>query len=197
MSAKFSVLWSNNTDHTRPMSRHTFRLRDLGLPLYDNVTVHVDQVNIIFRPNTAIGPDEYVAPDTDKLTWHAETDNLLLRCTPGVRHPLYVGDDPATGSAGNPVAHTRDDGHDTGHVQRVCTYSAALATTWNQVGDESYWCRSYRPIRDLPVLVGGSNLSEWTLELIFPFLLGDSQMARTSVPDYRIQKVYVEFSVRW
>ena len=82
-------------------------------------------------------------------------------------------------------------------MQRVCTYSAALASTFNLVNDESYWCRTYRPIRDLPVVTDTSHLSEWTLELFFPGLLGDSRSLGTAVPDYRILKVYCEFSVRW
>lgn len=190
MSAQFSVMWQNNLQHNRPMSRHTFRLRDLGLPLYDGVTVHVDQVTIIFRPTSgsgAIGDAEYVAPDSKEFPWHTETDQLMLRCSPGTRHTLYVGDDPS--DAQNQEAASG--------VQRVCTYSAALAVTPNQVGDESYWVRIYRPIRDIPVVQDTSNLSEWTLELFFPFLLGDKRVLRTSVPDYRIFKVLCEFSVHW
>lgn len=190
MAAKFSVMWQNNTTtFDRPMSRHTFRLRDLGVPLYDGVTVHVDQIVVIFRPTSgsgAIGDAEYVAPDTKEYTWHTETDQLMLRCNPGARHPFYVGDDPSQSGPG-----------DRGSVQRPATYSAALAVTPNSVGDENYWVRTYRPVRDLPVIQDTSNLSEWTLELFFPFCMGDSGVFRTSVPDYRILKVLCEFSVHW
>lgn len=192
MSAKFSVMWQNNDTHTRPgMSQHTFRLRDLGVPLYDGVTVHVDQIMIIFRPTEgkgAIGADEYQAPDTKEYTWHTETDHLMLRCSPGQRYPLYVGDDPTT-------SHSSDMDQDP--VQRPVTFSAALAATPNSVGDESFWVRTYRPIRDLPVVQDTSNLTEWQLELFFPLLLGDSRMIRTTVPDYRILKVLCDFSVHW
>lgn len=190
MSAHFSVMWQNNTNHNRPMSTHTFRLRDLGLPLYDGVTVHVDQVTVIFRPTSgtgAIGATEYVAPDSSAFPWHTETDQLMLRCTPGVRHTLYVGDDPSVTLGGGDVQP----------VQRACTYSAALAVTPGSPGDESYWVRVYRPVRDMPVVQDASNLSEWTLELFFPFLMGDQRMNRNSVPDYRILKVLCEFSVHW
>lgn len=202
MSAKFSVLWSNNRAFTRPMSKHTFRLRDLGLPMYQGATVHLDQVQIIFRPTTgdgAIDSTEYQGADNDTYPFHTECDNLMVRCTPGVRYPLFVGDDPLLGdqSLAGQNAH-RPYGTDTQHVQRVCTYSAALSTTPNQVGDDSYWVRTYRPIRDLPVLTDPqANLSEWTLELFFPYLLGDAKAIAGQVPDYRILKVYCEFSLHW
>lgn len=199
MSAKFSVVWSNNASFKRPMSKHTFRLRDLGLPQYRDVTVHIDQVTILFRPVSgtgAIDPSEYVPPDNANLPWHVETDQLMVRCSPGVRYPLYVGDDPKITKTSN-IPYREDVGTDREHVQRVCTYSCALACTPNQVNDESYWCRTYRPVRDLPVVRDTSHLTELTLELFFPTLLGDSQMAGTFVPDYRIHKVFCEFSLHW
>lgn len=193
MSAQFSVMWQNNPPHfNRPMSSHTFRLRDLGLPMYDGVTVHVDQITVIFRPIAgvgAIGDHEYVAPDSKDYAWHTETDQLLLRCTPGKRHHLYVGDDPAVASG--------TDGTDRQPTQRVAAYSAALAVIPHSAQDESYWVRTYRPIRDLPVVQDTSQLTEWRLELVFPFLLGDREVLGTSVPDYRIHKVLCEFSVHW
>lgn len=198
MSNKFGVIWSNNSTFTRPMSKHTFRLRELGMPSFTNATVHVDQVTILFRPTTgdgAISASEYVAPDTADYPWHVETDHLMLRCQPGVRHVLYVGDDP---NHGNSASQRADDhGMDARPVQRVCTYSSALSTTPNHVEDESYWCRTYRPIRDLPVLCPdmATDLSEWTLELFFPMILGDSRTKGSQVPDYRIHKVYCEFSL--
>lgn len=198
MSAKFSVMWQNNTDFKRPMSRHTFRLRDLNLPECPSTTVHVDQVTIIFRPiagTGAIADTEYVAPDTKDYTWHTETDTLMLRCSPGARYPLFVGDDPSL--TGGNKATTTDTAHDAQTAQRSLTYSAALAVTPHNVNDESYWVRTYRPIRDLPVVQGTSNLSEWDLELFFPLLHGDKRMLGTSVPDYRIHKVLCEFSVHW
>lgn len=198
MSAKFSVMWQNNTTFNRPMSKHTFRLRDLGLPHYDGVTVHVDQITIVFRPIAgagAIGDAEYRPPDSKEYAWHTETDQLMLRCSPGVRYPMYVGDDPALETSN---VYASDEGRDRQAVQRVCTYSAALAVVpGNHIGDESYWVRTYRPVRDLPVVQDTSHLSEWSLELFFPFLQGDSSALGTSVPDYRIHKVLCEFSIHW
>lgn len=199
MSAKFSVMWQNNTTFTRPMSKHTFRLRDLGVPLYQGVTVHVDQITIVFRPIAgagAIADDEYRPPDTKEYAWHTETDQLMLRCSPGVRYPMYVGDDPTHPTPG--TSPTTDVGQDRQPVQRVGTYSAALAVVpGNHIGDESYWVRTYRPVRDLPVVQNASELTEWFLELFFPFLQGDSNALGTSVPDYRIHKVLCEFSIHW
>lgn len=169
------------------MSTHTFRLRDMGgIWLTRDAEVHLDHVHIQFRPSSNIGSSEFILGDSSSLAWRAETMQLMIRTTPGERHVMY-----AEGNA-DPVTGT-----DVKTTQRTATFSSSLSLTPDVEGTEDYWARSYRPGRDLPVLRQfEGDLSEFTVELVWPLLLADTSTAASYVPDYRIYKVYCEFSVR-
>ena len=175
------------------MCRHTFRLRDLGgVNLTKNSTVHLDQVFIVFRPSKAIGANEFQGTDRNTISLRVETMNLLVRLEPGEKHVMYME------NANNPFPTMYPgDTVDASTAYRATTYSSALALTPDVDGNEDYWARTYRPIRDLPVLKGHEgDLSEITIELIFPMLLADTRAVFQEIPNYRILSVYCEFSVR-
>jgi hypothetical protein len=192
---KFSLLWSNNEDFSRNMTRHTFRLRDFGgYVLRKGDAVHLDQVFIIFRPSSDIPMSSFAPGDNQNLTFRAETMQLMVRSDPGARHVLYS--EEALPQKYDPFAPFSSDGS-VGTTQRSTLYSCALSLAPDVEGSEDYWCRTYRPIRDLPMISQfQGDLSELTLELIFPLLLADSRSVVTKLPDYRILKVYAELSVR-
>ena len=80
-------MWSNNTTFNRPMSRHTFRLRDLDhIFLTRKEAVHLYQVYIIFRPSTDLPDTGLRVGDSNTYTLRAETMQLMIRTTPRVRH---------------------------------------------------------------------------------------------------------------
>lgn len=191
---KFALLWSNNATYTRHMSSHTFRLRDLLLPCGSQI--HLDQVHVIFRPTSDIQTNEFIPGDSATLTWRAETYHLMVRTTPGNRFVLYTEEAlPIVNNQNNGIM----DSEFVGTAQRSLTYSSALALTPDVEGDEDYWNRTYRPIRDLPIIphmCSENALQEFTVELVWPLLQADRRGVQTFVPDYRILKVYVELSVR-
>lgn len=181
------------------MSGHTFRMKDILGPrdfLRPGDAVHLDQVTIQFRPNDDILSTEYQERDRAELTLRAETMNLMVRTDPGERFILYTEEALPLLINDNPFVDAPRSG-DVGISQRSTSYSCALAVTPDIEGTEDYWCRTYRPIRDLPIIrdyVG--NLSQFKIELIFPLLFADSRSAFQTIPDYRILKVYCEFSIR-
>ena len=196
-SQKFSVMWSNNDDYTRGMSSFRVTLRDPtgACPTreaHGGITcdeLHLDQVHIQFRPTTDIDADEFQHGDSDKLTWRAETMELYVGLTPGVRYTLY------TQGAQN-LDIDKSDGT---VVQpgRSLQYSCALALAPYVGGEgENYWCRTYRPLRDIPVAYDLHMVAELRIELLWPFLQGDDRVVSWKVPDYRISRVICDFSLR-
>lgn len=170
------------------MSRHRIALRQEPLTCRK---LHLDQVYIMFRPSTAIGEDEFMGSDATEKSWYPETQQILVHTTPGVRNVFFTVD-PDTPSHVETISHPN----------RSLVYSAALS--WIPVtvtaGTESnFWCRTYRPIRDLPVAFDLNQVTELDIELFFPLLQGGSGNSApidlTFVPDYRIYKVYIEFSI--
>ena len=177
-------MWTNNATHTRPMSNHRVTFRRDG---FTCKKLHLDQIHIIFRPTTDIAPTEFIGNDNNTKSWHAETMQLLVRTTPGVQNTLFTVD-PST------PAHVET----ISQPNRSIVYSSALSIVPNLNGTSdgpTFWCRTYRPIRDLPVAVNLDQVTEIGIELFFPILFGNSNLPVTYVPDYRILKVYVEFSV--
>lgn len=189
---KFSIQWVNDaTDHQRDMTRHTVMLRrghttHHGYPGLSCEELYLDQVYIVFRPTNQIGASEFVAPDSTNYNWHVETDQLLVNTDPGFKYPLYsVGGDTAdhVTTAHNPVSLT--------------AYSCALTVIPGGEGIEDYWCRTYRPIRDMPIAVNLHDVNQIQLELLFPLLLDNSiHPSLRQIPNYRILRVVCEFSTR-
>lgn len=185
---KFALVWTNDSmTHNQPMSRRTCTLRDVGGrggPLTCR-ELHLDHVQIVFRPNADIGALEFQSGDSALFTWRVETSELMIRTKPGQQHTLFtMGLNRANGPTSNREPN------------RSVVYSLALSLTPDVQGTEDYWARTYRPIRDLPIAVNLQNVSELDIELLFPLLFDDPLAPLAYVPDYRILKVYLEFSVR-
>lgn len=192
---QFCLMWSNNANHTRSMSRHRVTLRGLGGGDGYGLTarhIHLDQVHIIFRPNADIGSSEYTRGDGDTKTWRAETAHLLVRTLPGEQHILFSSgtQDGVPGGGGD-----AGDTTTTREPTRSLVYSSALSLVPDVEGNEDYWCRTYRPVRDTPIANFVMNVSEMDVELLFPLLFNDTRSPFTEVPNYRILKVLCEFSV--
>lgn len=194
MASQFSVMWSNNATKTRPMTKHRITLRGMNDPQGYGFTarhLHLDQVHIIFRPNADIAGSEYVPGDSSSKTWRAETSHLFVRTLPGEQHPCFSSgtQDGIQGEAS--LTST------TAVREPTCSlvYSSALSLVPSVEGDEDYWCRTYRPVRDIPVANFVTNASELDIELMFPLLFNDTTTPFTGVPNYRILKVLCEFSV--
>lgn len=195
-TGKFSLQWVNDTasGFTRPMTSVRFNLRDpqggwgLHGPSAGGLAcerLHLDQVHIQFRPTTDIRIDEFRAGDDDKKDWRAETQEVYVRCTPGTRHPLL------TRSLRQSISQesVREPNHS-------LTYSAALQVVpYTGLAEEDVWCRTYRPLRDLPVATDLSDCSELQVDLLWPLLQGHvMETAWWNVPDYRILRVICDFS---
>lgn len=159
----------------------THRINLNGHDLH-GLRLHLDQVHIIFRPSSDI--TVFQNGDDSTLPWRAETSQLLVRTTPGERHLLL----------------TTNSNHTTTEVTNKCpvlptTYSSALSIVPDTEGAEDMWCRTYRPVRDMPVAHHFDQLTELSIELIFPLLLEDTRTTIKQIPDYRIVKILCEFSL--
>lgn len=191
MPSKFSLMWSNNATHTRGMTHYRATLRDVmqihrsQQLLADGrlACLHLDQVQIVFRPSADIEPGEFIAGDTLDKTWRVETYQLMVRTHPGVCHTLYV------------TAPTDEVNTTAKQPLKAVHYSASLSLVPNVEGNEDYWVRTYRPIRDMPVAYQVDQMNDIEIELFFPLLMGDKSAPSDRVPDYRILKVYCEFSI--
>lgn len=189
-TGKFSLQWVNDFNYKRPMNTARFNLRDaLSAQGEAGLTcrqLFLDQVHIQFRPTPDIKATEYRVGDSDTLDWINESLQLYVRLTPGVRHTLYTSG----------VPHNEAEGSSTSNPQRSLVYSAALCSAWATSGDgDDTFCKSYRPVRDLPVLVNGNQVSELQVDLLWPLMQGDpTRMAWWSMPDYRMIRIICEFS---
>lgn len=182
-------MWCNNADGSRTgMNARTVTLRD-GLGYLARCgglraqSLHLDQVHIWFRPSASIPTAQFTYGDSTAKSWRVETAQLLVRVKPGEQFTFYVvepGDDDRTSS----------------QPERSLTYSSALSLTPDVEGTEDYWVRTYRPIRDIPVARKLDGVSELDIELLWPLLFqsGVTGVPNT-VPDYRILRVILEFSV--
>lgn len=190
-TGKFSLQWVNSPEYKRPMNMARFNLRDALATHRDaGLTcgkLFLDQVHVQFRPSVEIQSTEYRVGDREALDWINETLQLYVRLTPGVRHVLYTSASHDGGEA---------DPNTVTHPERSIVYTSALSASHATSGDgDDAYCKTYRPIRDLPVLEGASQVSEIQVDLLWPLLQGDpSRVAWWSVPDYRIIRVICEFS---
>ena len=192
-SYKFALGWNNNTQRNAPMSHRTVTLRDIGPHSFGHALtaqeLHLDHVQIVFRPTTDINGAELMRGDSLNFTWRVETSQLMVRTRPGQQHVLFTLND---------LNGLRDAGAPTNSREphRSVLYSQALALAPDVQGAEDYWVRNYRPIRDLPIATNLQGVSELEVDLIFPLLFDEPLAPSTYVPDYRILKVYMEFSVK-
>lgn len=178
---KFSVIWGNETvKYSRDMSRHVLTLRK-GI---NTPALHLDHVQILFRPSHSIDLVEFQPHDSNTKTWRVETAQLMVRIKPGVEHTLYTV----------PASSTPTYEQTIKQPVKAITYSSALSLVPATAGDEDYWQRTYRPIRDTPVAFDLEGITELEIEIFFPNLLVDESNFRT-VPNYRILQVYCEFSL--
>lgn len=188
-SGKFSLQWINRADGSRPMGQVRFNLRDhLSWGTLTCDTLHLDQVHVQFQPNDRIPDAALRPPDSKDFDWQAETLQLYVRITPGHRHTLYNQSDPVTAAAGQGGGQL---------TQRSLVYSSALSASpyTGATGGTDAYCRSYRPIRDLPVSTNLLGVSEIQVDLLWPLLQGGPANAVWwNVPDYRIVRVLCEFS---
>ena len=144
--------------------------------------LYIDQVHIIFRPSSEI--TVFDAGDDATKPWRAESSQLLIRTTPGERHLLLA----------TPSTYNTHEDTVRSPVAPI-TYSSALCVTPDAEGAEDMWCRTYRPVRDMPVARNVFSLTDLSIELIFPLLLEDSRTTLKQIPNYRIIKVLCEFSL--
>lgn len=175
-----AIMWSNDATYSRTMTRHTLNLPNDPL---DGSRLHLDQVHIIYRPTTDI--TVFTTGDDNTKSWRAETSQLYVRTTPGDRHTLFAV------SSSSPLYETSASTS----VVMPTTFSAALTVVPDSEGSEDLWCRTYRPIRDLPVATNLQQCREITVELLFPLLMADHRTTLSQIPDYRIIKVLCEFSL--
>lgn len=167
----FSMMWSNNTTYTQPMTKQKMVMRTWSMPWgLTCKRLHLDQVHIIFRPSSDI--TTFQAGDAADKTWRAETMQLYVRTNPGNEYPVFHNQDGA----------------------RPLTYTQALTLTPDVEGNEDYWCRTYRPLRDVPIWQGLNGCTEMDIELLFPILFQDPRSPLEQIPDYRIVKVICSFS---
>ena len=113
----------------------------------------------------------------------------MVRTTPGVRHIFFTerSDDKVMGEFDQVDRTTQ-----------ATTYSSSLCLTPDVEGTEDYWCRNYRPIRDVPVIQDyEGDLTNFSIELIWPILLSNHRSSYEQIPDYRMYQVIVEFSIRF
>lgn len=198
-SGRFALQWVNDNGrfYLRPMGSAVFTLRDaLSVDTGEGGLtcgrLHLDQVVIHFRPTTDIGSGEFRPGDSSEYDWRAETQLLYVRTTPGARHTLYTDGVPSRTDINQGVDGTTGTGR---AAQRSLVYTTSLTPVpYTGLVAEDPWCRTYRPVRDLPILQHVANLSEIQLDLFWPLLQGDPGTAWWQVPDYRILRVVCEFS---
>lgn len=191
---RFSMMWANDpVTHQRPMSSCRMVLRDAGGDAagqsHGGLTcsaLYLDQVHIQFRPSNQIAPGEFQGTDSADKSWRAETFELFVRTSPGRRSVCY------TLGANKPIQQS--DGSVIPDISLV--YTAALYHVPDVGGSESLHSRTYRPLRDLPVATHLQNVSELTVDLLWPLLQANPQFPSWYVPNYRIERVICDFTAR-
>lgn len=194
---RFSVQWVNHpTLHNEPMSTCRTLLRDAGGDAIGQSpggltcgSLFLDQVIVELRPVADIAPSEFKPGDDATRDWWGPTTELYVRTTPGRRSVSYVhgGDESLThlGRSEGTLAAPRAN----------LVYTAALHLVQDTYGTVHQ--RTFRPLRDLPVATHLQNVSEITIDLLWPLLQADKTHHPTwYVPDYRINRVLCEFTAR-
>lgn len=188
---KFALTWTNTAALDRIMRKHTFVLRDL-LPNTDGIwDIHLDQVVVVFKPPDKVPTGLFLPGDNSTYTYEAECLPLMVRMDPlGERNVLYA-------EAANAPSTPQGDGPVTTLALPIIFASSLYATPGPY--DGSWAWRSYRPVRDMPVIRGlePDRFQEpLTVELLWPLLMANVPNSLGFVPDYRILKVLCEFSCR-
>lgn len=193
---RFSMLWVNDpTTYRRPMSSCRMTLRDAGGDAVGQSAggltcsaLYLDQVHVQFRPEKDIQPSEFQNGDDATKPWLAETMELYVRTSPGRRSVCY------TLGATEPI-HTHD-GAVQPRASLVYTTALHLVPDVGGLSGENVYCRTYRPLRDLPVATHLDNVSELTVDLLWPLLQADPRTASWYVPNYRILRILCDFTAR-
>ena len=184
---RFSIQWVNDATHQRPMSTCRMTLRDAGGDALGQSTggltcgaLYLDQVTVEMRPVADIGSTEFQEGDDAARDWWGPTTELYVRTSPGRRSVGYVL------GATDPVLTT--DG--TVQPRASLVYTTALGLT-----PDGGWVRTFRPLRDLPIATHLYNVSEVTVDLLWPLLQADKVNHHTwYVPNYRIARVLCDFT---
>lgn len=195
---RFSLMWVNDSasNYSRPMSTCRMNLRDAGGDAAGQSgggltceALYLDQVHIQFRPESNIASTEFMTGDDATKNWRAETAELYARISPGRRSVCYTlgATQPLPTSGSESVAV---------QPRASLVYTTALHVTPHMGGNEDLYCRTYRPLRDLPVATRLQNVCELTVDLLWPLLQGDPRAAAWFVPNYRIMRVICDFTAR-
>jgi hypothetical protein len=172
-----TVVWTQNaTQLNLPMGRFECTLKT---PLSCD-ELFLDQVYILFKPSSTIPLTTFQDGDGIDKTWRAETRELAVRVRPGMTYQLY----------------SRADTLPEQSAQATLEYSTILEPVPTGQAPEELWCRTYQPLRDVPVARGYHSVGQITLELLWPCLEADNRTTFTHVPDYRIEKVICNLSWR-
>lgn len=190
---RFSLQWINDpTTHQRPMSTCRVTLRDAGGDAIGQSSggltcgaLYLDQVLVEFRPTADIALSEYQDGDSASRDWMGPTTELYVRTSPGRRSVGYV--------LGANDAVQSPDG--TVQPRASLVYTAALSLVPDTGSGNATLQRVYRPLRDLPVATHLFNVSELSVDLLWPLLQSDRTHHPTwYVPNYRIAKVLCDFT---
>ena len=190
MTGKFSLQWINSgTSRNRPMNSVRFNIRDVQ-GLGEGLTceaLHVDQLHIIFVPsNSPALTGLFRSGDGINVRWRAEAQLVNVRLTPGERYVLATRGTTAPSTVNDTTVVA---------PQLSAAYSASFCNTpYTGAPQEEFWCRSYRPVRDLPAARHLQGVSQLQIDLLWPLLQGNPEAIHWAIPDYRIDRVVVDFS---
>lgn len=188
---RFSLQWVNDpATHLRPMSTCRVTLRDAGGDALGQSpggltcgSLYLDQVIVELRPASEIDPAEFRDGDDAARDWLGPTSELYVRTSPGRRSVGYV--------LGATDAIQQPDGAIQPRANLV--YTTALHAVPDSTGNPLQ--RAYRPLRDLPIATHLFNVSELTVDLLWPLLQADRTRHPTwYVPNYRIHRVLCDFT---
>ena len=188
---RFSLQWVNDpTTHQRPMSTCRVTLRDAGGDAIGQspggltcAALYLDQVIVELRPVADIAPTEYQNGDSQDRDWWGPTTELYVRTSPGRRCVGYV-------LGANDAIQSTD-----GTVQPRASLVYTTPLTVVADGGATTHQRIYRPLRDLPIATHLHNVSELTVDLLWPLLQADRTHRPTwYVPNYRIARVLCDFT---
>ena len=191
---RFSLMWVNDPEtHQRPMCTCRMTLRDAGGDAIGQSpggltcgSLFLDQVVVEFRPTGDITASEYQTGDSATRDWLGPTGELYVRTSPGRRSVCYT--------LGASDTMQSPDGCVQPRVSLVYTTALSLSPDANTPGSNH---RVYRPLRDLPIATHLQNVSELTVDLLWPLLQSDrSSHPSWFVPNYRITRVLCDFTAR-
>lgn len=192
---RFSMMWINDpVTHQRPMSSCRMTLRDAGGDALGQSNggltcgaLYLDQVTVELRPVASIASTEYQDGDSASRDFWGPTTELYVRTSPGRRSVGYIvgADDPVQTA----------DGTVQPRVSLVYTAALSLAGSGATGHAGTDHRLVFRPLRDLPVATHLHNVSELTVDLLWPLLQADKTNHPTwYVPNYRINRVLCDFT---